>query len=116
MEFLEREGDRLSAVGADVTFSPCPKPEPKAKSLPCILAKGCNALCEPPIDNVHIVTGGVGRKADYRFIVPACRKVHRILHTIGRATFERRYSVSLDQLAADTEAAWQKSLAAEAPR
>ncbi len=86
------------------------------KSLPCILAMGFDGLCELPIDNVHIVTGGVGRKADYRFIVPACRKVHRILHTIGRATFERRYSVNLDQLAAKTEAAWQSFSAPEAPQ
>jgi hypothetical protein len=79
-------------------------------SQPCIIC-GLRAC-----DNAHVATGGMGRKADARFIVPLCSPDHRELHQIGVASFEKRYSIDLLQLAAQTEAAWRASPRTRAPK
>lgn len=70
-------------------------------------------------ENAHIETGGMGRKADSRFIMALCgphpRRLvpgihighHRLLHKLGRETFERRYDLNLSACAAETEKLWQ---------
>lgn len=76
-------------------------------SLPCV---GCRV--EGNCENVHIKSGGKGRKADARFIVPGCHDCHHNeLHAHGRASFEAKFGVDLDVAAAETEALWQKHVA-----
>lgn len=84
------------------------------KRLPCVV---CG---ERPCDNAHIVTGGMGRKADADKIVPLCGEqvegwifdkvcCHRMLHVLGVETFQKRTGIDLEQEAAKCEAAWQAS-------
>ncbi len=68
--------------------------------------------CEGPIENAHVRTGGTGRKADARFIVPLCRVHHARLHRMGAASFEHGFGLDLQQWAERIEAAWQKFAAA----
>lgn len=73
----------------------------------------CVVCTLSPCDNAHIRTGGTGRKAGYRQIVPLCSPFydedgcHRYLHAIGRASFERTYGIDLVAAAAETERRWQ---------
>lgn len=72
------------------------------QSLPCL-------LCEnTPSQNAHIETGGTGRKADYDKIVPLCYWAHRLLHTMGRSTFERCEKIDLAYHAAATQRQWEE--------
>jgi hypothetical protein len=63
-----------------------------------------------PIEQAHVGKAGkgMGRKADADQTVPLCRFHHRILHHIGTQSFEQRYGVDLDALAAETERRWQE--------
>lgn len=71
------------------------------KALPCVVT------LKSPSENAHIKSGGMGRKAGYRFIVPMSAEKHHELHDIGIATFLRKYPwVNLEESAARTEAAW----------
>lgn len=74
------------------------------KDQPCVV---CGFV---PSENAHIVTGGMGRKADFDTIIPLCRFDHRVLHRFGRRPCESLTGKTLEQLAAQTEAAWQDSL------
>lgn len=79
------------------------------QSLPC-LVDGCNRY---PLARMvaHIETGGMGRKADANLTVPLCFHHHiEVLHRIGRESFEAKYGIDLQQLAADTESRWQAYL------
>lgn len=59
-----------------------------------------------PCENAHIENGGMGRKADARFVVPLCPKHHR--EQEGRTeAFQAQYGIDLYDYAAKTEAAWQ---------
>ena len=62
------------------------------------------------IENVHVRGGGAGRRADYCWIVPMSRPLHRLLHNIGKVSFECRWGIDLDYLAEQTQAAWQSHL------
>jgi hypothetical protein len=46
-------------------------------ALPCIV---CHRT---PCENAHIISGGMGRKADYTDIVPLCPSCHRLQHQKG---------------------------------
>lgn len=59
-----------------------------------------------PCENAHIVTGGMGRKADYCLIVPLTPEEHRDLHVVGPRRFEELCNIDLEACAAFTEAAW----------
>jgi hypothetical protein len=70
----------------------------------------CVFCHEGPCDNAHITNGGLGRKADYKYIVPACHRCHTELdHGIGKKGMERKYNVSLGELARRTNERWEKS-------
>ena len=58
------------------------------------------------IDNVHIETGGTGRKADADSVVAMCRDHHRFLHTVGRETFEKSYGLKLADDARKLKKRW----------
>ena len=60
-----------------------------------------------PCENAHVRNGGMGRKADARWIVPLTAAEHRELHKIGVATFSKTYDVDLEALAISTNAAWE---------
>lgn len=47
------------------------------KELPCVACGG------GPCENAHIKSGGMGRKADYREIIPLCQSCHRLQHQHG---------------------------------
>lgn len=47
------------------------------KNLPCMVCAG------KPCENAHIKSGGMGRKADYRNIIPLCKPCHRKQHQHG---------------------------------
>jgi len=46
-------------------------------SLPCMVC------AKRPSENAHIKSGGMGRKADYREIIPLCPSCHRKQHQHG---------------------------------
>lgn len=80
------------------------------QQLPCIVP-GCVAA---PCQNAHIHNGGMGRKADYTFTVPACAQHHHLLDNhLGRKKFEQLYHVDLAAEAIDTELRWQQHCAAQ---
>ena len=65
------------------------------KARPCDF---CGAY--PPTEMAHVKNGGMGRKADARFTVSACRACHHELdHGIGKKGMERRHGVSLEAMA-----------------
>lgn len=71
------------------------------RSLPSV------ASGKRPCVNAHVRTGGMGRKADARWIVPLTWEEHERLHRRGPAWFETTYGIDLDAKAAETEVAWQ---------
>ena len=66
-----------------------------------------------PCVNAHTRNGGIGRKADYAFIVPLTQAEHDELHQHGVGTFERKYHVNLEQRARTIEAHWKLHLVPE---
>ena len=78
------------------------------KSQPC-----CVPGCEnPDIQNAHIKGGGIGRKADYHWIVPLCYNHHRAgndsIHALGSAElFDKTHDICLEYIAAKLEGEWQ---------
>ena len=70
-------------------------------------------FCEDgPCENAHITNGGFGRKADARYIIPACHRCHGELDRgMGKRAMERKYMVSLRELARLTNDHWEKTLA-----
>ena len=82
------------------------------KTLPCVVA---SPLCQGPIENMHVRGGGVARKADARFIAPACHGHHAQLHLVGKTVFEKMHRVNLDVAASVVEDMWQRKLARENP-
>lgn len=77
-------------------------------SLPCV---ALHWSCTSKVEGHHIVTGGMGRKADAALTVPLCSFHHHRLHAMGRLSFERSYGVALAELAESTERAWLSSCA-----
>lgn len=73
-----------------------------------ISAHPCIACGKLPTENSHIRGGGMGRKGDYRFIVPKCKGHHQEYHRIGAKSFEAKYGVDLLILAALYQEAWEK--------
>lgn len=64
-----------------------------------------------PMENAHIETGGVGRKADATKVVPACEPHHRtgpIAMHHGIETFQDEYAIDLEEAARLTEESWQR--------
>lgn len=55
------------------------------------------------IEQVHVIGGGMSRKADWTYTVPMARELHRQLHRVGIATFEAKHGVSLLALAEHTQ-------------
>ena len=58
------------------------------------------------LQNAHIETGGMSRKADADKIVPMCSEHHALHHT-GAETFVECYGLDLQAMAAETERLWQ---------
>lgn len=80
------------------------------KTLRCIVTLRYGTE-DDPIDNVHIETGGISRKADADKVVPMLRSKHRELHKIGQETFARKYPwVDLEKSAEETEKSWQSHI------
>src|SRR4051812_32911719 len=69
------------------------------KKQPCLLVgRGTTKehgphQCFGAIQVAHIMTGGMGRKANAEFTVPLCHAAHHTLHTIGQRSFERTYGL-----------------------
>lgn len=64
------------------------------RALPC-----CACGAPGPSDPHHVVSRGAGGTAQHQ--VPLCRNCHRLLHQIGRRTFEALRKVSLVVIAAE---------------
>ena len=73
------------------------------QSLPCVVL-GCT---RGPIENMHIRGDGAGRKADAKYIVPACSYHHAEAHSVGIKTFEALHQIPLAWHAAQVEFRWQ---------
>ncbi len=65
-----------------------------------------------PCVNAHVKTGGMGRKADARWIVPLTAAEHDELHRIGQRTFEAKYAIDLAFWAQVIDARWEAYRAA----
>jgi hypothetical protein len=76
------------------------------KSLPCVMANWVGQQCEGVTENAHTEIEGMGRKAGYLTIVPACHihndKVRRLFRDIRQS------------LASQTEMRWQDFSASRA--
>lgn len=59
------------------------------------------------IEQVHVIGGGVGRKAGWRFTVPMTDELHRELHQHGVQTFEAQWRVNLVCLAGMIQDRWR---------
>lgn len=89
------------------------------KALPCA---ACGYAGPVLRENAHTKTGGVGRKADARWVAPLCvtrpshlrpnrvEGCHNLLHRVGRQTLELQTNVHLETAAGRTELAWQAHL------
>lgn len=77
-----------------------------------VQAQPCAVHGTTPSENAHVRTGGTGRKADARWIVPLCHVCHEHLHRVGIRTFEEGYGIILDHEAAVTDARWEQYVAA----
>ena len=78
-----------------------------------VKAQRCVAFwhgCVGPIQNCHVVTGGMGRKADYTAIVPGCAHHHAEMHQ-GVQSFQRKYGIDLEAEAARVAALWEAQTA-----
>jgi hypothetical protein len=60
-----------------------------------------------PCENAHVKSGGVGRKADAKWIVPLTFDEHQELHQHGQKTFEKKYGINLVEQAKRIEKEWQ---------
>jgi hypothetical protein len=76
--------------------------------------QGCVVCGRIPSLNAHTITGGTGRKADAKYIIPLCALDHAVLHIVGRACFEAEYGINLESLAAEYESRWRAHLAEDA--
>jgi len=72
---------------------------------PCIVA--LPETCGGKIDAHHIKTGGMGYKSGSAFLIPLCATHHRILHAIGRRSFEGMYALDCERAAQHYEDSWQ---------
>lgn len=66
----------------------------RVRALPC-----CACGARGPSDPHHVQSRGAG--GDRRSLVPLCRDCHRLLHQIGRRTFEALAKVDLAAIAAE---------------
>ncbi len=66
---------------------------------------------EQPSHNHHVRGGGMSRKADARFIVPACVRCHALAHNGGSRLTRDELLVVADNV----EASWQHHLSREPP-
>lgn len=74
-----------------------------------VFSLGC-LICGAPPELAHTQSGGMGRKADARTIVPLCPLHHSEQHQYGTKTFEASYGLDLKASAAWIEARWQDHL------
>ena len=58
------------------------------------------------IECVHVKGDGMARKAGYQWTVPMNASLHRVLHTMGIRSFEKRYNIDLELAAIATQQAW----------
>jgi len=65
--------------------------------------------CRRKAVNMHIKTGGTGRKADYTEIADICQTHHLESHR-GQKTFELKYKLALRQIADQLDADWERYL------
>lgn len=72
------------------------------KSQPCAVSG-----VRGDIECAHVKNGGMSRKADAKWLIPLATELHRLLHRIGRASFEARFLVDLERLAEETERKWR---------
>ena len=66
---------------------------------------GCCVCGKTPCENAHIKSGGMGRKADYRDIIPLCTACHRKQHQHGWKALGLDQQL-LEGLAYMTQVAW----------
>lgn len=82
------------------------------KAHPCVF---CGRV---PCDNAHVTNGGTGRKADARFIIPACSNYesdgqivtgchHQMDHGIGKGALARQHDLNLLDEAAKIDLEWR---------
>jgi len=72
------------------------------QSLPSV------ASGETPSVNAHVRTGGTGRKADARWIVPLTWDEHEKLHRVGVKSFEATYGIDLESEARRIDKMWRQ--------
>lgn len=77
------------------------------RAMPCLTCGG------HPCENAHVKSGGAGRKADARWVVPLCHGCHAQLHTTGQQTFEAKYGIDLMHWAQVIDARWEQYLATQ---
>lgn len=73
-----------------------------------VKARECLVCGASPCENVHVKSGGKGRKADACWIVALCPAHHHELHQHGANTFEVKYRIDLQVQAMLTDIIWQR--------
>lgn len=63
----------------------------------CILADVRNHVCWGKIEAHHVTTRGAGGGDETA--IPVCSAAHRLVHDLGRMTFERRFGKDLAAIA-----------------
>ena len=120
---LKRTKRLLSGPSQKLRTTPLAKANPAHKAKSFERAYGGAARVEwvqrqpsvvsgaSPCCNAHVKTGGAGRKADARWIVPLTREEHDELHRIGQRSFEAAHQVDLAHEAYVTESRWEQHCA-----
>jgi hypothetical protein len=74
-----------------------------------IIAQRSVVSGERPCVNAHVKGGGMGRKADFRWIVPLTAREHDELHRVGKPAFQDKYAIDLGETARRIAAEWLRA-------
>lgn len=78
-----------------------------------VQSQDCLFCGATPCDNAHVTNGGMGRKAGYEYIIPACTKNRdgchwEMDHGMGKKAMERKYGLNLREEARRIEELWEE--------
>jgi hypothetical protein len=76
------------------------------RSQACVVrVRGVGGICDGAVEAAHVKSRGAG--GDSSHLLPLCEHHHEKQHTIGIRTFEVKYGLDLEALAAEYELRWR---------